>query len=426
MLDLTMIRENPDRVRKAVADKNEKRAKVDEVLRLDQRRREILGRVEALRAERNAASKEVAQTKRSGGEAEELMARTRRIGDEIKEIEQELRQVEEQLKQELLWIPNVPASDVPVGRDAGDNVVVREWGARRDFAFTPKPHWDLAAELDVIDFPRAAKLSGPHWALYKGAGARLERALINFMLDLHTGSHGYTEVLPPYLVTREAMTGTGQLPKLEEDMYRTAVDDLFLIPTAEVPLTNLYRDEILDGSKLPIFLTAYTACFRREAGSYGKDTRGLMRVHQFDKVELVKLVHPDSSYQELEKLVTNAEHVLQALVLPYRVLLLCTGELSFAGAKCYDLELWAPGIERWLEVSSCSCFEDFQARRANIRFRDADGKIKHVHTLNGSGVALARLVVAILETYQDTDGTVVIPQVLIPYMGGLTRITPPK
>ena len=242
MLDLTMIRENPDRVRKAVADKNEKRAKVDEVLRLDQRRREILGRVEALRAERNAASKEVAQTKRSGGEAEELMARTRRIGDEIKEIEQELRQVEEQLKQELLWIPNVPASDVPVGRDAGDNVVVREWGARRDFAFTPKPHWDLAAELDVIDFPRAAKLSGPHWALYKGAGARLERALINFMLDLHTGSHGYTEVLPPYLVTREAMTGTGQLPKLEEDMYRTAVDDLFLIPTAEVPLTNLYRD----------------------------------------------------------------------------------------------------------------------------------------------------------------------------------------
>ncbi len=422
MLDIGFIRENADRVRKAVRDKLEKRADVEEVLRLDGERREVLARTEALRNERNASSKQIAELKKKGENADEMVRATRELGDRIHELEEVLREVSLKLAEQMLWIPNVPAEDVPVGRDANDNVEVKHWGARKAFSFELKAHWDLAEELDIIDFPRATKISGPHWALYKGAGARLERALINFMLDLHTGEHGYTEILPPYLVNRDSMTGTGQLPKLEEDMYHTDRDDLFLIPTAEVPVTNLHRDEILEGKQLPVYYTAYTGCFRREAGSYGKATRALLRVHQFDKVELVKFVRPGTSYDELEKLRANAEAVLERLGLEYRVLTLCTGELSFSGAKCYDIELWAPGVKRWLEVSSCSNFEDFQARRANIRFRDEDGKVKFVHTLNGSGTALARLVVAILETYQNADGTVTVPEVLRPYMGGLTTI----
>ena len=431
MLDLAFIRDNPGRVRKALTDKLEKRGNVDEVLRLDHERRQLLAQSETLRNERNAASKKIAELKRSGaggdevGEAAELIESTREIGDRIRQMDESLRELSEKLHEELLWIPNVPAEDVPIGIDEKDNVEVRAWGGRKRFSFEPKPHWDLAAELDIIDFVRATKIAGPHWALYKGVGARLERALINFMLDLHTTRHGYVEIFPPYLVNRDAMTGTGQLPKLEDDMYRTSRDDMFLIPTAEVPVTNMYRDEVIDDAKLPICHTAYTCCFRREAGSYGKDTRGLMRVHQFDKVEMVKFVHPKTSYDELEKLLGNAETVLQELGLEYRVLILCTGELSFAGAKCYDIELWAPGIERWLEISSCSNFEDFQARRANIRFRDSNRKPRFVHTLNGSGVALPRLVVAILETYQNADGTVTIPEVLVPYMGGLEKIEKP-
>jgi seryl-tRNA synthetase len=323
-------------------------------------------------------------------------------------------------------VPNIPAPDVPVGRTGADNVEVRRWGKPPGFEFQPRAHWDIGSDLGILDFERAAKVAGSNFALFKGAGARLVRALYSFMLDLHTREHGYTEVFPPFLVNRGAMTGTGQLPKLEEDMYHLDADDLFLIPTAEVPVTNLYRDEILNHEDLPIRHTAYTACFRREAGSYGRETRGLLRVHQFDKVEMVKFVHPEKSYEELESLLACAEAVMQHLGLHYRVMKLCTGELSFSGTKCYDIEAYAPGVDRWLEVSSCSNFEDFQARRANIRFRDADGKVKFVHTLNGSGVALARLIACILETYQQEDGSVRLPACLAPYMGGLDTIRKPE
>jgi len=314
---------------------------------------------------------------------------------------------------------------VPRGRDENDNQLVRTWGERPTFDFEPKAHWDLGAALRLFDLERAAKVAGPHFALFTGAGARLVRGLIAFMLDLHTTEHGYTEVSPPFIVNRPAMTGTGQLPKLEDDMYRLGRDDLFLVPTAEVPLTNMHREEVLNGADLPIAYTAHTACFRREAGSYGRGTRGLLRVHQFDKVELLKFVHPDTSLGELERLTGHAEAVLQRLGLAYRVQVLCTGELSFAGAKCYDIEVWAPGVGRWLEVSSCSTFGAFQARRANIRFRDADGTLRFVHTLNGSGTALPRLIVALLETYQRADGSVALPDALHPYLGGLTMFTPP-
>jgi len=322
----------------------------------------------------------------------------------------------------LLRIPNVPAADVPAGEDSKSNEVVKTWGTRKTFAFKPLPHWDLGKALDILDFERASKITGGGFALFKREAARMERALFNFMLDLHTHEHGYVEVFPPFLVNRASMTGTGQLPKLEEDMYRTAADDLFLIPTAEVPVTNLHRDEILPHKQLPIYYTAYTACFRREAGSYGKDTKGLMRVHQFDKVEMVKFTRPETSYQELETLLQAAEKVLQLLGLEYRVLKLCAGDLSFSASKCYDIEIWAPGIERWLEISSCSNFEDFQARRCNIRFRDEDGKVRFVHTLNGSGVALARLILTIIETYQRQDGSIEVPEVLRPYMGGMVEV----
>jgi len=421
MLDLAFIRENADLVRTAAKNKGEK-VDIDALLALDAQRREALAAFEKLRAEQNRVSKEIGQRKREKKPAEDLLERMKTVAKEVKEREAATKEIEAKLREILIRVPNVPAEDVPVGRTAEDNPIVRTWGEPVKHAFETRAHWDIAEKLDIVDFERAAKVSGAHFALFKGAGARLERALINFMLDLHTREHGYKEIMPPLIVNRPSMFGTGQLPKLEEDMYRCELDDLFLIPTAEVPITNIYRDEILDEKDLPIYWTGYTPCFRREAGSYGRDTRALMRVHQFDKVEMVKFVHPDTSADEHEKLLANAETILQKLGLPYRVCLLCTGELSFAAAKCYDIEAWAPGIERWMEVSSCSNFNDFQARRANIRFRGTDGKPRFVHTLNGSGVALARTVLCLLETFQRADGTVEVPEVLRPYMGGVETI----
>ena len=423
MLSLEFIRSNPERVKEAARLKKVD-ADVDEILRLDAQRRQLLHTVEELRSEHNAASRSIGPKKKAGEDLTETFELLRQLSERIKSIEAELKAVEERLEELLIWVPNCPAESAPKGTGPEDNVVRRTWGQRREFDFEPKPHWDLAKSLGVIDFERAAKLAGTGFALFTGAGARLERALINFMLELHTTEHGYTEVWPPALVTRPCMTGTGQLPKMEEDMYLCEQDDLFLIPTAEVPVTNIHRDEILDASLLPLYYTAYTPCFRREAGSYGKETRGLIRVHQFDKVELVKFVRPETSYDELESLLRDAEDVLQRLGLEYRVVELCGGDLSFAGAKCYDLEIWAPGVQRWLEVSSCSNFEDFQARRANIRFKDKGQKPRFVHTLNGSGVALARLVLTLLEVYQQADGSVVIPEPLRPFMGGLERLEP--
>ncbi len=424
MLDIKRIREDPEAVKAAVASKNEK-ADIDRILELDGKRREALTRVEALKAERNAGSKDIGRRRKAGEDTAELQTRIRAIGEEIKALDSTVAAVTEERDALMAWVPNVPAADVPVGADESANEIVREWGEKPEFAFEPKAHWDLGAELGVIDLERAAKVSGAGFTLFRGAGARLERALWNFMLDLHTGEHGYTEMLPPYLVNRECMFGTGQIPKLEEDMYALGEDGLFLIPTAEVPVTNYHAGEIIPGAELPIAYAAYTACFRREAGAAGRDTRGMIRVHQFDKVEMVRFVRPEDSYDELEKLVGHAEEVLKRLGLHYRVLKLCTGDLSFAAAKCYDLEVWAPGVGRYLEVSSCSNYEDFQARRAGIRFRDAEKKsVRFVHTLNGSGVALPRAFVAILETFQHEDGSVTIPEVLRPYMGGLEAIKP--
>jgi len=419
MLDMDFIRQNPDVVKQAIRNKHE-HADVDELLKLDEQRRSIQTEAEQLRSKRNEESKEIARMKKEGLDASAAIAEMREIGDRIKALENQLREIEPEIDSIYMRIPNVPAPDVPVGEDERSNELVKEWGERKQFSFEPKAHWDVAKALGIIDFEAAAKLSGSGFSLFVGMGARLERALYTFMLDFHTTRHGYTEVIPPLIVSRASMTGTGQLPKLEEDMYLCEVDDFFLIPTAEVPVTNIHRDEILDAARLPIYYTAYTPCFRREAGSYGKDTRGLMRVHQFDKVEMVKFVRPETSYDELESLLLNAEEILQALGVQYRVLKLCTGDLSFAAAKCYDIEIWAPGIQRWLEVSSCSNFEDFQARRANIRFREAGGKPQFVHTLNGSGVALARLVAVLLEQYQNADGTVTVPEVLRTYLAADT------
>ena len=421
MLDMDFIRRNPDAVKDAIRNKNES-ADVDALLKLDEERRSVMFESEQLRGKKNDVSRTISQMKKSGDDASALISEMRDIGAKIKEYDEKLEELEPRIREICVRIPNVPAKDVPIGADERDNEEVKAWGERKTFDFKPKPHWDLAKKLGIIDFETAAKLSGTGFALYVGVGAKLERALIAFMLDLHTTKHGYTEVSPPFIVNRTSMFGTGQLPKLEDDMYRCDVDDLFLIPTAEVPVTNIHRDEVLDANRLPICYTAYTPCFRREAGSYGKDTRGLMRVHQFDKVEMVKFVRPETSWDELETLLADAEEVLQLLGVEYRVLKLCTGDLSFAAAKCYDIEIWARGIEDWLEVSSCSNFIDFQARRANIRFKEKGGKPQFVHTINGSGVALARLVAALLEMYQDRDGAVTIPEALRPYMGGMEKI----
>lgn len=422
MLDINFIRNNPDRVKQAIAHKQENASSVDQILDLDTQRRSLIHACEQLKSKRNEKSKEVSELKKKGQDASRIIEETKKIGDDIKSMEERLKELEPHITNLLLRIPNIPAADVPVGKDANDNVIVKTWGQRKIFDFTPLPHWELGGILNILDLERSSKISGSGFILLKGLGAKLERALFNFMLDLHTREHGYTELFPPFLVNRTSMTGTGQLPKLEDDMYRTSPDDLFLVPTAEVPVTNIHRDEILSPKNLPVCYTAYTPCFRREAGSYGKDTRGIIRVHQFNKVELVKLVRPETSYDELESLLGNAEKVLQLLGLEYRVAKLSTGDMSFAAAKCYDIEVWAPGVGKFLEVSSCSNFEDFQARRINIRFRDEDGKLRFVHTLNGSGLALPRTVIAVLETYQQKDGSIAIPDVLQPYMGGIKVI----
>ncbi len=423
MLDMKFIRENEARVREALKNRGSD-YDLDALLALDQRRRAMLTEVEALKSGRNSKSKDIGRLRKEGQDTAAMQTAVREIGERIEAIDREVREVEADRDHRLLLMPNAPHTSTPVGPDASGNVVARTWGHARSFAFEPKPHWDLGEKLDLFDLPRAARMSGAGFPLFRGAGARLQRALIQFMLDLHVNEHGYTEIAPPFLCNAAAMTGTGQLPRLAEDMYHIPSDDLYLIPTAEVPVTNLYREEIMAGP-LPVALTAYSACFRREAGAAGRDTRGLIRVHQFDKVEMVRFVEASTSYDQLEILVGHAEDVLKRLGLHYRVLALCSGDLSFAAAKCYDLELWAPGHNGWLEVSSCSNFEDFQARRAGIRHRGADGKPAFVHTLNGSGVALPRLIVALLENGQQADGSVDLPEPLWPYMNGLRRFEPP-
>ncbi len=421
MLDIKFIRDNLELVKDALKNRN-LQFDLGELMRLDDQRRKLLSEVEDLRGRQNKANDEIGALLKDKKDAKDKIASMKEISARVGKLEEELRGIEPQMNQILLTIPNVPHASIPVGHPS-NNKIVRTWGEARKFDFKPLSHFEICQNLDIIDFPRATKITGSNFVLYKGLGARLERALINFMLDLHTKKHGYTEVFPPFLVNRASMTGTGQLPKLEEDMYKLKDDDLFLIPTAEVPVTNIFRDDVLEEEKLPVYYCAYSACFRREAGSYGKDTKGLTRVHQFDKVELVKFVKPEASYDELEKLLGNAETVLQLLGLPYRILMLSTGDISFAAAKCYDIEAYAPGADKWLEVSSCSNFEAFQARRANIKYRRKDNKkLEFVHTLNGSGVAMARTVIAILENYQQKDGSVIIPEVLRPYFDAKERI----
>lgn len=422
MLDAKLIRSNPDMVEAALRKRNLSGA-LEGFLKLDERRRQILVQVEELKNFRNTSSQEVGRLKKAGQDPTELMDRVREVGKEIAAFDEEVKSIEAQMDRILLNIPNLPHESVPVGPDENSNVEVRRWGEPRQFDFEPQAHWDIGPALDILDFERAAKLSGARFTVYKGLGARLERAVINFYLDVHTQQHGYREILPPFMVSGDCMLGTGQLPKFAEDMFKVEGREMYLIPTAEVPLTNLYREEILDGADLPLYLTAYTPCFRAEAGSHGRDTRGVIRQHQFNKVELVKIVDPQQSYEELEKLTANAERVLQLLGLPYRVVLLSTGDMGFSAAKTYDVEVWMPSYHEYKEISSCSNCEDFQARRANIRFRPGPKeKPQYVHTLNGSGVAIGRTVAAILENYQQEDGSVVIPEVLRPYMGGIEVI----
>ena len=398
---------------------------LEAILALDKERRQIIQEVESLKHERKIVSDQIAKMKKSSEDASEIITQMRQVSQRIKELDQRLVKLEDDLHGSLLLIPNVPHESVPIGADEKDNPVVKKWGEITEFSFKPKPHWELGERLGILDFERAAKMTGARFTLYWGLGARLERALINFMLDLHTTKHGYQEVLPPFLVNSSAMTGTGQLPKFKEDLFKLEDWDYYLVPTAEVPVTNIHREEILDEEALPIYYTAYTPCFRSEAGSYGKDTRGLIRQHQFNKVELVKFCHPESSYDELESLLNNAETILQKLALPYRVIELCTGDLGFSSAKTYDIEIWMPAQGVYREISSCSNFEDFQARRADIRFKQKGKKgTALVHTLNGSGLAVGRTFAAILENFQQADGSVVIPELLQPYMAGIKKITP--
>jgi seryl-tRNA synthetase len=425
VIDLKQLRQDPAGVRGALLRRLDPSVEqiLERVLDTDRRRREVLARVEALKAERNQASEEVARLKRNKQPADELMARLKASGEEVKNLDFQVREIDAELDGLLLGIPNIPLPSIPDGDGAG-NREVRRWGEPPSFPFTPQPHWEIGASLGIIDLPRGAKVAGSGFPVFVGAGARLVRSLANFMLDLHTGDHGYTEIASPFMVNRSTMTGTGQLPKFEEELYRVTDDDLFLIPTAEVPITNLHRDEILDAGVLPITYAAFTPCFRREAGAHGKDTRGLIRVHQFDKVELVRLTKPEDSTTEHELITRHAEAVLQRLGLPYRVLQLAAGDTGFASASTYDLEVWAAGIGTWLEVSSASTFTDFQARRANIRYRPAVGaKPEFVHTLNASGLAFPRTIIAILENYQEPDGSVRVPDVLVPYMG-VERLRP--
>lgn len=417
MLDAKIVRENTQRVEESLRKRNYDLSILDRFPKIENERRELLRLIEEKREQRNKISQEIAKLKREKKDAGSILAEAKSISDFITEKEDRLKVLEEGARQELLIIPNIPHESVPKGKDEAENVEIRKWGAPREFDFPPLNHWDIAEMHGIIDFERASKIAGARFSLMKGMGAKLERALMNFMLDLNT-SKGYKEILPPLLVNRESMTGTGQLPKFEMELFRTADPEFYLIPTAEVPVTNIHREEILNESDLPIYYTAYTPCFRREAGSYGKDTRGLIRQHQFNKVEIVKFVKPEDSYTELEKLTNDAEDILQRLGLPYRVIALCTGDLGFSAAKTYDIEVWLPGQQRYREISSCSNFEDFQARRANIRFkREGKKGTEFVHTLNGSALAIGRTVVAILENFQQKDGSVIIPEVLRKYMG---------
>lgn len=417
MLDIKFVRSNPDEVKNALS----KRGTVvglENFLKLEERRRKLLVEAEQLKNKRNVVSEEIGKLKKQGQHPEDMILEMRQVSQQIKDMDEEIKGVEEELAGTLMTIPNMPHESVPVGASDADNLEIRKWGEPRQFGFAAKAHWDIGEDLDILDFERAAKVTGARFTFYKGLGARLERAVINFYLDLHTREHGYTEVFPPFMVNRTSMTGTGQLPKFEEDLFRIDSVDYFLIPTAEVPVTNLYSNEILEGDKLPIYHAAYSACFRAEAGAHGRDTRGLIRQHQFNKVELVKFTKPEDSFDELEKLTANAERALQLLGLPYRTVCLCTGDLGFSSTKTYDIEVWMPSYESYKEISSCSNFLDFQARRANIRFRrEAGSKPEYVHTLNGSGLAIGRTVAAILENYQQEDGSIVVPEALRPYMG---------
>ena len=419
MLDIKVVREKTQIVIESLKKRGSDASILDGLLRLEAERRAQLAVVEELRQQRNALSEEIGTLRKQGQSASALLESAKKISDEITGKEQSLRELEAQTLQEILVLPNIPHESVPVGKDDTGNVEVRKWGRVPEFLFQPKAHWDIGEDLKILDFERAGKIAGARFCLYRGPGAKLERTLINFMLDLHTGEAGYTEVFPPIIVNKDSLTGTGQLPKFEEDLFKIGNDErnLFLIPTAEVPVTNIFRGEILNEEELPVYYTAYTPCFRREAGSYGKDTKGLIRQHQFNKVELVKFVKPEDSYTELESLTLNAEEVLKRLGLPYRVVALCTGDMGFSSAKTYDIEVWFPSQGRYREISSCSNFEDFQARRADIRFRRKGKKgTEFVHTLNGSGLAIGRTLAAILENFQQEDGSVIIPEVLRPYM----------
>ena len=424
MLDIKLIRENAEEIKTRLSVRNKDYGPmIDEILDIDKARREIIAKSDAIKARQNAASKDIPAIKKAGGDVSPIMNEMKELSEQAKELGKKLAELEEKQDSILYSIPNTPHPSVPAGADDASNAEIRRWGNPRQFDFEPKAHWDIGSNLDILDPERAAKVTGARFHFYKGLGARLERAIYNFYLDLHSGQHGYTELLPPYMVNRASMTGTGQLPKFEEDAFKLEGFDYFLIPTAEVPVTNFHCDEILPSESLPIKYCAYSACFRAEAGSAGRDTRGLIRQHQFNKVELVKFSHPDTSYNELESLTNDAEHALQLLGLPYRVVALCGGDLGFSSAKTYDIEVWLPSYGRYAEISSCSNFEDFQARRASIRFRDPEtGKPRLVHTLNGSGVAIGRTTAAILENYQNEDGSVTVPDVLVSYMGGVKVI----
>lgn len=417
MLDIKFVRDNAEKVQQALQNRGNS-LKLDGFLQLEKERREILGEVETLKGQRNNVSQQISIMKKNKENADELVAQMRGVGEQISQLDGRLKEVESSLKDILLSIPNLPDASVPIGKDENDNPEARRWGQQTKFDFAPKPHWEIGEGLGILDFERAAKVTGARFVFYKGLGARLERSVINFMLNLHTEQHGYTEILPPFIANKDSMTGTGQLPKFSEDMFKLENLDYYLVPTAEVPVTNYHRSEIIDGKNLPEYYSAYSGCFRAEAGSAGRDTRGLIRMHQFNKVELIKFVKPEDSYQELEKMTHDAERVLQILELPYRVITLCTGDMGFTAAKTYDIEVWLPSFNMYREISSCSNVEDYQARRADIKFRrDAKSKPEFVHTLNGSGLAVGRTVAAILENYQQADGSVIVPEALRPYMG---------
>lgn len=423
MLDIKLLRENINEVKEMLANRNEK-FNLDQFTELDTKRRSLLQEVEVLKKEQNQTSKQIPMMKKEGKDVSGVFEEMKALSDKIKTFDTQIREVDEQLNNLLLTIPNIPHPSVPKGDTDEDNVEVRKFGEPNQFEFEPKAHWDIGENLDILDFEKGAKVTGARFVMYKGLGARLERALMNYMLDMHTEKHGYTEVFPPFMVHRKSMIGTGQLPKFEEDAFKVEGTEYFLVPTAEVPVTNMYRDQILNGSDLPIKHCAYTACFRAEAGSAGRDTRGIIRQHQFNKVELVKFTKPEDSYEELEKLTKDAEEILQGLGLPYRVVKICMGDLGFTAALKYDIEVWMPSYNRYVEISSCSNFESFQSRRINIKYKDnVKDKAQFIHTLNGSGVALGRCTAAILENFQQEDGSVIIPKALVPYMNGAEKIT---